>query len=121
MTFSVRRFRTARRLITAYFTFFLLCFVLRATAQGRDFLLQPYFQIQHSNDIEAVNVSINLLNDQFYREVSTRPVRLTSRMCILKNSLFLFPPPLTSPSEHSEGRPAESATRRQPPTALASL
>lgn len=29
---------------------------------------QPYFQIQHSNDIEALN--INLLNEQFYKEVS---------------------------------------------------
>lgn len=31
---------------------------------------QPYFQIQHSNDIEALNVNINLLNEQFYKEVS---------------------------------------------------
>jgi hypothetical protein len=42
------------------------------------------FQIQHSNDIEALNMSINLLNEQFYKEVSyahvdARTVLLRSR------------------------------------------
>lgn len=31
---------------------------------------QPYFQIQHSKNIGALNVSIDQLNEQFYKEVS---------------------------------------------------
>jgi hypothetical protein len=37
---------------------------------SHDFTPQPYFQIQHCNDIEALELSINLLNEQFYKEVS---------------------------------------------------
>jgi hypothetical protein len=60
---------------------------------------QPYFQIQHSNDIEALNVNINLLNEQFYKEVS----------------VFLWPADfsrlsvLFRPAEHSERRADELA------------
>lgn len=62
------------------------------------------FQIQHSNDIEALNVSINLLNEQFYKEVSNAPADAPTALLLvaLEFKCFHF-------SEHSEGRAVEFA------------
>lgn len=74
---------------------------------GEDIFEQPYFQIQHSKNIGALNVSIDQLNEQFYKEVSA-PLGccLSRRWSVNKKNNF---------SEHKKRRATQLAARCEPP------
>lgn len=59
-TFANRRFNGSRPVLSRRFC------VLFTSEE----ISQPRFQIKHSNDIDSLNVNINQLNEQFYKEVS---------------------------------------------------
>lgn len=66
MTFSVRRFRTARRLITAYFTFFFVVFRVACDSAGKRFstsalLSDPTFQWHWGGECEHKSAERSVL------------------------------------------------------------